>query len=168
MTTTKMFTIGTLGMLLTTTATAAPAGAQTTDDVTFAKDVAPILQRSCQTCHRTGSMAPMSLVTYQEVRPWARAIKEKVANRIMPPWHLDKTVGIRDFKNDISLSDAEIDAVVRWVDAGAPLGNPADMPPPIDWPDGDVWHLGEEQGYGERDLVVRSTPWTQSAEGQDQ
>ena len=165
MTTTKMFTIGTLGMLLATTA---PAAAQTTTDATFAKDVAPILQRSCQTCHRTGSMAPMSLVTYQEVRPWARAIKEKVANRIMPPWHLDKTVGIRDFKNDISLSDAEIDAVVRWVDAGAPLGNPADMPPPIDWPDGDVWHLGEEQGYGEPDLVVRSTPWTQAPEGQDQ
>ena len=168
MTTTKMFTIGTLGMLLATAAMAAPAAAQTTDDATFAKDVAPILQRSCQTCHRTGSMAPMSLVTYQEVRPWARAIKEKVANRVMPPWHLDKTVGIRDFKNDISLSDAEIDAVVRWVDAGAPLGNPANMPPPIDWPDGDVWHLGEEQGYGEPDLVVSSTPWTQSAEGQDQ
>ncbi len=168
MTTTKMFTIGTLGMLLATAAMAAPAAAQTTTDATFAKDVAPILQQSCQTCHRTGSMAPMSLVTYQEVRPWARAIKEKVANRVMPPWHLDKTVGIRDFKNDISLSDAEIDAVVRWVDAGAPLGNPADMPPPIDWPDGDVWHLGEEQGYGEPDLVVRSTPWTQSPEGQDQ
>ena len=150
---------------------ALPATAQTadTDDVTFARDVAPILQRSCQACHRSGSMAPMSLVTYQEVRPWARAIREKVAERSMPPWHIDKTVGIRDFANDISLSDAEVDAVVRWVDAGAPLGNPADMPPPIEWPADDIWRLADKyEELGEPDLVVRSTPWTQPAEGQDQ
>ena len=74
-----------------------PLGAQTSSntDVTFSKDVAPILQRSCQGCHRTGSMAPMSLVSYQEVRPWARAIKDKGARRAMPPWHLDPTVGIK-------------------------------------------------------------------------
>ena len=73
---------------------ALPAAAQTAgaDGVTFARDVAPILQRSCQACHRGGSMAPMSLVTYREVRPWARAIREKVAERSMPPWHIDKTV----------------------------------------------------------------------------
>ncbi len=149
---------------------AAPVAAQgdAAGDATFARDVAPILQRSCQTCHRSGSMAPMSLVTYQETRPWARAIKEKVANRIMPPWHLDKTVGIQEFKNDISLSDEEIATVVAWVDAGAPLGNPDDMPPPVDWPRGDVWHLAEEHGYDAPDLVVRSRPWTQAAEGQDQ
>ena len=150
---------------------ALPAAAQTTvtDDVTFARDVAPILQRSCQACHRSGSMAPMSLVTYQEVRPWARAIREKVSTRTMPPWHIDKTVGIRDFANDISLSDAEVDAVVRWVDAGAPLGNPADMPPPIEWPADDIWRLADKyEELGEPDLVVRSTPWMQSAEGQDQ
>ena len=99
-----------VGVLL---AAAVPVAAQTSGAVTFAKDVAPILERSCQTCHRTGSMAPMSLVTYQEVRPWARAIKDKVAARIMPPWHLDKTVGIQEFANDISLSDVEIDTVVR-------------------------------------------------------
>ena len=150
---------------------ALPATAQTADtnDVTFAREVAPILQRSCQACHRSGSMAPMSLVTYQEVRPWARAIREKVSTRTMPPWHIDRTVGIRDFANDISLSDAEIDAVVRWVDAGAPLGNPADMPPPIEWPADDIWRLADKyEELGEPDLVVRSTPWTQSAEGQDQ
>ena len=75
-----------------------PAVAQTADTaqgVTFAKDIAPILQAKCETCHRLDSMAPMSLVTYQEVRPWARAIKEKVQARLMPPWHLDKTVGIQ-------------------------------------------------------------------------
>ena len=140
-----------------------------TDDPTFARDVAPILQRSCQACHRTGNMAPMSLVTYQEVRPWARAIRERVAGRLMPPWHLDPTVGVRKFANDISLSDDEIDTVVRWVDAGAPLGDPSDMPPPIEWPAGDIWRLADEyEELGEPDLVVRSTPWTQDAEGQDQ
>jgi hypothetical protein len=103
------------------------------------------------------------------VRPWARAIREKVAERSMPPWHIDKTVGIRDFANDISLSDAEIAAVVRWVDAGAPLGNPEDLPPRIEWPADDIWRLAAEyEELGEPDLVVRSTPWTQPAAGQDQ
>ena len=166
MTTARKIAAATLGTLF---AAAAPALAQAPADVTFARDVAPILQRSCQGCHRTGSMAPMSLVTYQEVRPWARSIREKVANRVMPPWHIDKTVGVREFANDISLSDTEVDAVVRWVDAGAPLGNPDDLPPPIDWPAGDVWRLAEQNGdLGEPDLVIRSTPWTQASEGQDQ
>src|SRR5580765_5093450 len=75
----------------------APAGAPT-----FAKDVAPIFQAKCQTCHRPGQMGPMSLLTYEEARPWARSIKAKVGARLMPPWHLDKTVGIQKFKNDIS------------------------------------------------------------------
>ena len=147
-----------------------PAIAQTPgpDDVTFARDVAPLLQAKCQTCHRPNSMAPMSLVTYQEVRPWARAIREKVSTRLMPPWHLDKTVGIQDFKNDVSLSDAQIDTIVKWVDAGAPLGNPADLPEPVQWPADDVWRVASEYGLGEPDLMVRSTPWTQEAEGQDQ
>jgi hypothetical protein len=148
-----------------------PLGAQTSSDahVTFSKDVAPILQRSCQGCHRTGSMAPMSLVSYQEVRPWARAIKEKVASRVMPPWHLDPTVGIQEFANDISLSDDEISTVVRWVDAGAPQGNPADLPATVNWPTDDIWRLSDKyQELGDPDLVIRSTPWTQAAEGQDQ
>ncbi len=145
---------------------AATAGAQTAD-VTFSRDVAPILQRSCQGCHRAGQMGPMALTSYEEVRPWARAIRTKVVERSMPPWHLDKTVGIQQFENDISLSDAEIDTVARWVDVGAPRGNPADLPPPVDWPDGDVWHLAERFDR-EPDLVIASEPWTQSAEGQDQ
>ena len=166
MTTGRKIAAATLGTLF---AAAAPALAQAPADVTFARDVAPILQRSCQGCHRTGSMAPMSLVTYQEVRPWARAIREKVANRVMPPWHVDKTVGIREFANDISLSDEEVDTVVRWADAGAPLGNPDDLPPPIDWPAGDIWRLANKYTeLGEPDIVIRSTPWTQAAEGQDQ
>ena len=151
-----------VGMLLTA---AGSTSAQT--DVTFTRDVAPILQRSCQGCHRTGQMAPMSLMTYAEVRPWARAIRSKVSQRVMPPWHLDKTVGIQEYQNDISLSDAQIDTIVRWVDAGAPRGNPADLPPAIDWPDDQVWHLAEKYSR-QPDLVVSSDSWTQAAEGQDQ
>src|SRR5437868_14433569 len=97
--------------------------------VTFSKDVAPILQRACQNCHRPGMMAPMSLLTYKDARPWARAMKTKVANREMPPWFIDRRVGIQSFKNDPSLTDAEIQTIVKWVDAGAPQGNAADLPP---------------------------------------
>jgi hypothetical protein len=81
--------------------------------VTFARDVAPILQRSCQGCHRPGMMAPMSLLTYQDARPWARAIKTKVSSREMPPWFIDRNVGIQKFKNDPSLSEKEIDTIVN-------------------------------------------------------
>src|SRR6059036_3368873 len=95
--------------------------------VTFARDIAPILQERCQECHRKGSMAPMSLVTYEETRPWAKSIRERVIARQMPPWHLDKTVGIQQFQNDRSLSDDQILTIERWVDSGAPLGDVRDM-----------------------------------------
>src|SRR5438132_14165848 len=100
------------------------------ETITFAKDVAPILQEKCQECHHAGSMAPMSLVTYAETRPWAKAIRERVITRQMPPWHIDRTVGVRKFKNDMSLSDEQIGAIVRWVDSGALPGDPKDMPAP--------------------------------------
>ena len=114
-------------------AAAQPADADAT--VTFTKDIAPILQRSCQACHRPGEMAPMSLVTYEEVRPWARSIRNRVVAREMPPWHIDRNIGIQRFKDNPSLSDAEIALVGQWVDNGAPRGNPADMPPPRVFPD---------------------------------
>jgi hypothetical protein len=110
---------------------------------TFTRDVAPIFQKSCQTCHHPGTSAPMSLVTYDEVRPWARSIRQRVANRDMPPWHLDKTVGIRHYKNDRSLNDDEIATIVRWVDAGAAQGNPADMPAPLTFRAEADWFIGE-------------------------
>src|SRR5262245_3235956 len=110
---------------------------------TFAKDVAPILQKNCQTCHHQGTSAPMSLVTYEEVRPWARSIRQRVAARDMPPWHLDKTVGVRKYKNDRSLSDDEIATIVKWVDAGAPQGNPKDMPSPLTFRSEADWFIGE-------------------------
>jgi hypothetical protein len=111
--------------------------------VTFARDVAPIFQAKCQSCHHQGTSAPMSLVTYEEVRPWARAIQVRVASREMPPWHLDKTVGIRQYKNDRSLSDDEIGTIVRWAEGGAPLGNPADMPKPLTFRPEAEWFIGE-------------------------
>jgi len=109
--------------------------------VTFTRDVAPILQRSCQTCHRPGMMAPMSLLTYQEARPWARSIKAKISNREMPPWFIDKHVGIQKYKNDPSLSEAEIQTIVKWVDQGAPQGNAADMPPARNFGELEAWHI---------------------------
>jgi hypothetical protein len=110
--------------------------------VTFSKDVAPILQRACQTCHRPGSIAPMSLLTYQDARPWARAIKERVTRRLMPPWLIDRNIGITKFKDDPSLTDTEIATISNWVDQGALEGNPADMPAPRQFSDPDKWHIG--------------------------
>src|ERR1700691_1399762 len=132
---------------------------------TFAKDITPILQEKCQDCHRKGSMAPMSLITYEETRPWAKAIKQRVATRNMPPWHLDKTVGIQQFQNDISLSAEQISLVVRWVDAGAPLGDPKDMPPAKQWPTDDGWKLAKQ--FGQPDFVLKSEAYTMPAHGQD-
>ncbi len=127
------------------------AGAQQTaaGQVTFTKDVAPILQSRCQVCHRPDTFAPMSLLTYEDARPWAKSIKLKVLAREMPPWYIDKNVGIRHFKNDVSLSDEEIATIVKWVDGGAPKGNSADMPPPRKFEDTDTWHMGQP------DLIVQ-------------
>ena len=125
-----VFCFGAL-LLLPAVAAAADGG---TAGVTFAKDIVPIFQEKCQECHRPGTAAPMSLVTYEEARPWAKSIRQRVITRNMPPWHLDKTVGIQEFQNDRSLSDQEVDTIVRWVDAGAPLGNPKDLPAPLEWP----------------------------------
>ena len=110
---------------------------------TFSKDVAPILQRSCQRCHQKGGIGPMSLVTYEQVRPWVLQIKDRVVRRIMPPWHIDRTAGIQQFKNDVSLTENEISTIARWVDDGAREGDPSDLPPPIEWPPASEWELAE-------------------------
>src|SRR5262245_60342762 len=106
---------------------------------TFTKDIAPILHKKCVSCHRPGEVAPMSLLTYEDARPWVRSIKAKVAARQMPPWFADPTYG--SFANDPRLSDAEISTIGRWVDAGAPLGDPKAMPKPPQFTEG--WQLGE-------------------------
>jgi hypothetical protein len=133
--------------------------------VTFTKDVAPIFEEKCQECHRPGSLAPMSLVTYEETRPWAKSIKLRVMTRQMPPWHIDKTVGVREFKNDMSLSDEQIATIVRWVDAGSPQGDPRDMPAPKQWPAENEWKAASE--LGPPDFVVKSEPYTMAAHHQD-
>ena len=123
-------------------------GSAAAADVTFTKDIAPILESRCQVCHRPGNIAPMSLLTYQDARPWARSIKQQVMQRNMPPWFIDQHVGIRKFKDDPSLSEKEIATIAAWVDAGAPEGNRADMPPPRQFEDADKWHIGKP------DLIV--------------
>ena len=135
------------------------------DPITFTKDVAPILQVKCQECHKPDSIAPMSLLTYKDVRAFLRPIRKALVARRMPPWHIDKTVGIQRYKNDRSLTDDELATIVRWIDEGAPMGDPADMPPPRDFPDPAEWRLADE--FGEPDLIVRSVPYTVEDLGED-
>src|SRR6516165_6860165 len=133
---------------------------------TFTKDVAPIFQAKCEACHRPDGMAPMALRTYEEARPWAKSIGQRVGSRQMPPWHIDKTVGIQRFKNDRSLADDQIDVIERWIAAGAPKGDMKDMPAPKTWPDEDKqWTLAAK--YGEPELVVKSPEYTMPAVAQD-
>jgi hypothetical protein len=134
-------------------------------EVTFTKDIAPILQRSCQQCHRPGGVAPMPLLTYEQVRPWARAIKTRTGlgprAGVMPPWFVEKNIGIQAFKNDLSLSKEEIAKIAHWADSRAPQGNPADMPPPLDFDSADRWTIGQP------DLVLRSPEVVVPAVGPD-
>src|SRR5437773_12531585 len=104
------------------------AAAEPQTEVTFTKDVAPIFYKRCAECHRPTMFAPMSLLTYEAARPYARSIKQKVAGRQMPPWGADPQFGT--FRNDPRLSQGEIDTVVAWADAGAPKGDDRDLPAP--------------------------------------
>ena len=126
--------------------------AQEGGEVTFSRDITPILQRSCQQCHNPNGGAPMSLVTYDEVRPYASRMARRTGIRdrmgAMPPWYVEKDIGIQHFKNDPSLSDTEIATVAAWARNGAPEGNPADLPEPLEFPDDIGWKLGEP------DLIV--------------
>jgi len=134
-------------------------------EVTFTKDIAPILQRSCQNCHRPGQVAPMSLLTYEDARPWARSMKQRTGLRdkagVMPPWYIEKNIGIQHYKNDPSLSDEEVAKIAKWADTGAPRGNVADMPVMRTFPDGASWHAGEP------DLIVEGPAITVKANTPD-
>ncbi len=142
----------TCGVFAAAPSEAAPA--VVTGPVTFSKDIAPILQRSCQNCHHTDGVAPMSLVTYAEVRPWARAIKQRTSigpkAGVMPPWYVERNVGIQKYKNDPSLSDLEIAKIAKWADSGAAEGDRADLPPARNFDDGNTWSIGTP------DLVVKT------------
>jgi hypothetical protein len=145
----------------------APASAADTPaKPTFSKDVAPIFQAKCQECHQPNSIAPMSLITYQDARPWARSIKERVATRQMPPWHIDRSVGVQKFKNDLSLTDEQVETIVRWVDGGSPQGDPKDLPLPKPLVTDNEWQAVRD-GFGKPDLVVKSSEYTMPAEHQD-
>jgi hypothetical protein len=152
---TKTFLSAAAGVVL---ALAFPVSAFAQDspgaEVTFTKDIAPILQRSCQKCHRPNALAPMSLIDYEEVRPWARAMRQRTGLRdkpgVMPPWFVEKDIGIQQFKNDPSLSEEEIVKIALWAENGAPRGDPADMPPPVAFIDVKEWEIGEP------DLIVSS------------
>src|SRR5262245_6340561 len=138
--------------------------------ITFTKDVLPILQENCQECHRPGGDtvagvgAPMALITYDEVRPWAKAMAEKVTAKEMPPWDAtDATHG--QFINERSLSKDQIDTIVKWAASGAPRGNPTDAPPVKELADNDGWVMGKpdlevylEQPYWVSDDVVDVQP----------
>ena len=134
--------------------------------LTFSEDIAPILFENCVGCHHPNGIGPMPLLSYDDVRPYASRIQRKVAAREMPPWHLDKTIGIQEYKNDISLSDFEIGQIVSWVDAGAPEGDPANLPMLPDLPDGSTWQL--EELLGPPDFVMESPTLAVEANGQDQ
>ncbi len=140
-------------------------GPRAADDVTWAEHVAPIIQEKCQVCHRPGSIAPMSLLSYDDVKAFAPLIRERVAQRIMPPWHIDRTAGIQEFQNDRSLTDDQIRTIVSWIDAGMPFGDRAKLPPPAEFPDLDNWQLAER--FGAPDLILRSEPYTLAARTQD-
>ena len=135
-------------------------------DITYSRDIAPILQEKCVTCHNPEGIGPMPLQSYQQVNPFAALIKDRTSKRIMPPWHIDTTTGIQEFKNDASLSDEQIATISSWVDSGAPEGNPAHLPTPIDIPSGSAWQLTEQ--LGPPDLIIKSTPFDVIANGQDQ
>ena len=127
--------------------------------INFAKHIAPIFQNRCEECHRPGAVAPMSLMTYEEVRPWARAIKEKVLTRQMPPFHAAGAIGRYD--HDPRLTDDEIATISKWVDGGAAKGNPKDMPAPK------VWKTGWASGQPDLVLTVRKA-YTLKANPTDQ
>ena len=124
---------------LVLTGDAAPQNGASQAAPTFSRDVAPIFYDKCVGCHRPGEVAPMSLITYRDVRPWASAIREKVTTRVMPPWHADRQYG--SFRNDLSLTQREIDTIAAWVKAGAGEGNPSELPALPKFPDG--WQIGQ-------------------------
>ena len=158
--------VGGLGLVVVLVFYGEAAAAQRPEgEITYAKHVAPILQAKCQVCHQPNSIAPMSLLTYDDAKKYARRIRTKVAARLMPPWHIDRSVGIQEFQNDRSLSDEQIETIVRWVDDGTPLGDPKDLPAPVEFPDPNRWQLADR--FGAPDLIIRSTPYTLAARTQD-
>ena len=146
---TQRYVLGALGVLFVG-GCAFGADISGAGTVTFNKDVLPILQRNCQTCHRPGNIAPMSFLSYESTRPWAKAIKSAVLTHKMPPWFADSQYG--HYANDPSLKPNEVEAIVKWADSGAPQGDPKDAAPPVQWPE-NGWHA-------KPDVVLQGVPYT--------
>jgi hypothetical protein len=134
-------------------------------DVTYAKDVAPIILNNCVVCHRPGGIGPMELLTYEDARRYARRIREMVANRLMPPYSYDDDIGIQSLQHDWRLTQEDINTVVAWVDEGTPLGDRADLPLPPVIPDGTQWTFTEQ--FGPPDAIVPSEAIDVPAGGND-
>jgi mono/diheme cytochrome c family protein len=143
----------------------AGAAGPTAEPPTYAKEVSRIIQDNCQICHQPGQIGPMSFTSYEEVRPWAPLIRMKVQDREMPPYQYDHDIGVQELKGDWRMSDEDINTVVAWVDAGAPLGNPEELPPVRQYPAVGEWRLAGE--LGPPDHVIKSTKWDVPANGQD-
>ncbi len=133
-------------------------------EVTFTGDIAPILQENCVRCHRDGGVAPMSLETYENAKPFSPLIKYRTGIRdragAMPPFYLERNIGIQDYRDVLGLSDEEIAKIATWVDNGAPQGDPEDMPPPREFDDDDGWAF-------EPDVVVKTKPFTMGPDEPD-
>ena len=129
------------------------------EDVTFSRDIAPILQRSCQNCHNPVGVAPMSLVTYQDARRYSRRMKERTAIRdrmgAMPPWYVEKNIGIQHYKQDNSLNDEEVAMIAAWADNGTPEGDPADLPPALEFDDSGEWTIRPDLVVISEEMLVR-------------
>src|SRR5882757_9393325 len=134
-----------------------PVRGQSGSSPTFSKDVAPIIYRHCASCHRPGEIAPMSLLSYEQVRPWAAAIREQVAAGTMPPWHSAAPRGT--FSNDRRLSEPEKEVIRRWVASGAPKGDSRDLPPPPKFADN--WQIGTPDA-----VLMMPKPYTVAATGE--
>lgn len=154
------------GVLVAAAMAMMPALTAAQDELTWAEDVMPIFQEKCQECHRPNSIAPMALLTYEQVRPFAPVIKYRVENRVMPPWHLNPQVGIQEFVDDRSLSQAERQTIIDWVDQGALQGDMSKAPEPLVFDDALVWRLEDQMG-SPPDLTLKSEPYDLAAVTQD-
>jgi mono/diheme cytochrome c family protein len=135
------------------------------EEITYANQVSRLIQDNCEVCHQPGGVGPMSFTSYEEVRPWAPLISLRVEEREMPPYQYDHDIGIQELKNDWRMSDEDINTIVSWVNAGSPMGNPEDLPPPKAHPVPGEWRFGDE--LGPPDHIVYSSKWDVPANGQD-
>ena len=142
------------------------ASGQEQRGVTWAGEVASIFQGKCQECHRPNSIAPMSLLTYDQAKTFAPIIKYRVENRVMPPWHINPDVGVQEFTNDRGLTEEERHTIISWVDQGAPEGDASQAPAAREFNDALVWRLESQMGSAP-DLVVESEPYDLAAVTQD-